>query len=54
LLAGYFSVNDVVTHMRSTGVIFTSEVQRKFKSIRNHAVDCLRKLPNERIDLISL
>jgi phosphatidylinositol 3-kinase len=53
LLAGYFSVNEVITHMR-VNVIFTNDVMKKFKEIRNYAVKCLRKLPDERVDLICL
>jgi hypothetical protein len=53
LLAGYFCLNEENAHMRVESYL-SPELIKRFKEIRNHAVKCLRKIPNERIDLISL
>lgn len=41
LLSGFFSLNDVFTHMRLTNPV-TKDTLQKFKEIRNLAVRCLK------------
>jgi hypothetical protein len=42
LLSGFFSLNEVYSHMRIVNPS-NEEIRKKFKVIRNHAVECLKK-----------
>jgi len=53
LLAGYFCLNEENAHMRVESYL-SPELMKRFKEIRNHAIKCLKQIPNERIDLITL
>ena len=48
LLSGFFSLNDVYTHMRSINPL-TDEIKQRYKEIRRFAVDTLKsdKITNE-------
>ena len=53
LLSGFFSLNDEYSHLRVVNPV-TPEIIKRFKVIRNMAVKCLEKVPNEILDPISL
>ena len=53
LLTGFFSLNDEYSHLRVVNPV-TPEIIKRFKVIRNMAVKCLEKVPNEILDPISL
>ena len=53
LLSGFFSINDIYTHMRIVNPI-NPEIIKKFKMIRNHAVESLKKANDKTIELLML
>lgn len=54
LLSGFFSLNDVYSHMRIVKPL-DQEIIKKFKIIRNHAVECLRKSVSDKtLELVML
>ena len=53
LLTGFFSLNDEYSHLRVANPA-TPEIIKKFKVIRNLAVECLKTVGNEKLDPISL
>ena len=53
LLTGFFSLNDEYSHLRVANPA-TPEIIKKFKIIRNLAVECLKTVGNEKLDPISL
>ena len=53
LLSGFFSLNDIYTHMRIVNPI-NPEIVKKFKIIRNLAVESLKKANDKTIELLML
>jgi hypothetical protein len=51
LLSGFFSLNNVYTHMRIANPV-TKHIIEKFKEIRAKAVNCLRTVKHETLSLI--
>ena len=55
LLSGFFSLNDVYTHMRGVNPL-PDDVKQRYKEIRHFAVETLKsdKVTSEQLELLSL